>query len=845
MKRKVNQYLIINLLVLQLFMPGAVSGQNQNSSADIDTKVNLLIQKMTIEEKIDLLGGTDGFYARGIPRLGIARLKMADGPIGVRNFGPATAMAGGIALAATWNLSLAERVGMEIGRDARSKGVHFLLGPGVNIYRSPLNGRNFEYFGEDPFLASRFTVGYIKGVQSQNVSSTVKHFMANNSEFDRHNTDSIIDERTMREIYLPTFEAAVKEAHVGAIMNSYNLVNGSHATQSDWMNNQVAKKEWGFDGIIMSDWTSTYDTAGAANGGLDLEMPSGRFLNKEKLLPLIKSGIVSESTIDDKIRRMLRLAYRFGWYDREQTDLSIPRLNWQGRQAALQSARESMVLLKNEANLLPLSKAKIKTIAVIGPNAIPAVPVGGGSARVEPFSSIGFLEGISTYSRDSIKVLSARGIPTLSELAERTNFTTTANGTETGLRAKYFKEEDVNGTPEVSRIDQHVNFGDGARQSFPPQTSASSWMGYFTPQSSGDHEIFVQTTGEAGGAFRLYVDDKLVFDNWTSSRALLSSTIQNLDAQPHKIVFERKGRPGFLGSRLRFGIVRSGTLVDDEALKIAAQADVVVLTPGFNPESESEGADRTFRLPPGQDELILRISAANKKTVVVMTSGGNVDMNSWVDHVPALIEAWYPGEQGGNALAEILFGDINPSGKLPVTFERNAKDNPTFNNYYPEKGTNKVVYNEGVFVGYRGFEHNNIAPRFPFGYGLSYTSFGYSGLSIQPVDTSEKKGLYKVTFTVKNTGKVAGAEVAEIYVGEGLPKLPRPEKELKGFSKVVLRPGESKMVSVLLDSRAFAYYDTAAQKWTINPGTFHIMVGRSSKQIDLRGTLQLNSSTVY
>ncbi|HXQ36571.1 MAG TPA: glycoside hydrolase family 3 N-terminal domain-containing protein, partial [Anaerolineales bacterium] len=264
MKRKVSQFLIINLLFLQLFIPGAVSGQNQNSSADIDIKVNLLIQKMTIEEKIDLLGGTDGFYARGIPRLGMARLKMADGPIGVRNFGPATAMAGGIALAATWNLSLAERVGMEIGRDARSKGVHFLLGPGVNIYRSPLNGRNFEYFGEDPFLASRFTVSYINGVQSQNVSATVKHFMANNSEFDRHNTDSIIDERTMREIYLPTFEAAVKEAHVGAIMNSYNLVNGSHATQSDWMNNQVAKKEWGFDGIIMSDWTSTYDTAAAA-----------------------------------------------------------------------------------------------------------------------------------------------------------------------------------------------------------------------------------------------------------------------------------------------------------------------------------------------------------------------------------------------------------------------------------------------------------------------------------------------------------------------------------------------------------------------------------------------------
>src|SRR6266700_4014194 len=279
------------------------------SSVEVERRVESMLSQMTLEEKIDLLGGVDGFFIRDIPRLNWPRLKMADGPVGVRNFGPATAFAGGVTLAATWNQELAERVGTELGRDARAKGVHFLLAPGVNINRAPMNGRNFEYFGEDPFLASRIAVSYIKGVQSQGVSATIKHFMGNNSEFDRHNTDSIIDERTMHEIYLPTFEAAVKEAHVGAIMDSYNLVNGAHATQNDWMNNQVAKKEWGFDGIIMSDWTSTYDTAGAANGGLDLEMPSGRFLNREKLLPLIKEGKVSEGIIDDKVRRILRVAY--------------------------------------------------------------------------------------------------------------------------------------------------------------------------------------------------------------------------------------------------------------------------------------------------------------------------------------------------------------------------------------------------------------------------------------------------------------------------------------------------------------------------------------------------------
>src|SRR5947199_6713512 len=314
MKKKSAFCSVMGFVILNLLAGATAYGQGQVSSTgptDPENRINSILSKMTLEEKIDLLGGTDGFYARGIPRLNLTRLKWPGGPIGVRNFGPATAMAGGIALAATWNLPLAERVGTEIGRDARAKGANFLLGPGVNIYRSPLNGRNFEYFGEDPFLASRMAVGYIKGVQSQGVSATVKHFMGNNSEFDRHNTDSVIDERTMREIYLPAFEAAVKQAHVGAVMDSYNLTNGLHMTQNGYLNTDVAKKEWGFDGIMMSDWTSTYDAIAAANGGLDLEMPSGVFMNRKNLEPAIQQGKVSAVTIDDKIRRILRTAVRF------------------------------------------------------------------------------------------------------------------------------------------------------------------------------------------------------------------------------------------------------------------------------------------------------------------------------------------------------------------------------------------------------------------------------------------------------------------------------------------------------------------------------------------------------
>jgi len=391
-------------------------------SAEADARVESILRQMTIEEKIDLLGGVDGFFVRGVERLKVPRLKMADGPNGVRHYGPATTMPSGIALAAAWNQQLAERVGSEIGRDARSKGVHFLLGPGVNIYRGPLNGRNFEYYGEDPFLAARTAVGYIRGVQAQGVAATVKHYMGNNSEFDRHKTDSVIDERTMREIYLPAFEAAVREARVAAIMDSYNLVNGLHASQHAYLNNEVAKREWGFDGVIMSDWGGTYDAVGAANGGLDLEMPSGAFLNREKLLPAIEQGTVSVATIDEKVRRLLRTAVRFGWLDRDQTDLSVPRYNQQGRRVALEAAREGMVLLKNEGGVLPLDKAKIKSVAVIGPASYPAVPMGGGSGRVEPFAAVSFMEGLSNALGTSANVYHHRGLPTLGEWAEATKF---------------------------------------------------------------------------------------------------------------------------------------------------------------------------------------------------------------------------------------------------------------------------------------------------------------------------------------------------------------------------------------------------------------------------------------
>jgi len=482
--------------------------------SQVEARVDRLLRQMTLEQKIDLLGGVNGFYIRAIPKIDLPRLKTSDGPLGPRNDAPSTAMAGGIGLAATWNAALAKDVGAQIGRDARARGVHFMLGPGVNIYRAPMNGRNFEYFGEDPFLASRIAVAYIEGLQAQGVSATVKHFMGNNSEFARHDTDSIIDERTMREIYLPVFEAAVKEAHVGSIMDSYNLLNGAHMSQNADINNRIAKKEWGFDGVMMSDWVSTYDGIAAANGGLDLEMPSGDHLNRRTLLPAIEKGQVTVAAVDDKVRRILRTAVRFGWLDRDQTDLAIPRYNQQAAGVALQGARESMVLLKNANHVLPFDRKKIKSVAVIGPLAYPAVLGAGGSSEVTAFAPISYLAGISDALKDSAKVYYNRGVGTWSHLAGSTVFSTAAANGKPGLTVEKFNNPNFEGPPVSTHVELHMNLkpsrtiaeltdediadllAAGEKES---NGSSTRWTGYFDADPSGNFEVFVQSPGESGG----------------------------------------------------------------------------------------------------------------------------------------------------------------------------------------------------------------------------------------------------------------------------------------------------------------------------------------------------------
>jgi len=703
----------------------------------------------------------------------------------------------------------------------------------MNIYRAPMCGRNFEYLGEDPFLASRMAVSLIQGIQDHGVIATAKHFAANNQEFDRNNVSSDVDERTLREIYLPAFEASVKEARVGALMDAYNLVNGVHMTQNDYLSNQVAKGEWRFDGIVMSDWGATHDGVAAAIGGLDLEMPSGDFMNRKNLLPAIQAGKIAQATVDDKVRRILRKAIQFGFFDRNQTDTSIPLLDQDSRSVALEAARSGIVLLKNSADLLPLDKEKLKTIAVIGPNAYPAVIGGGGSSQTQPFNAVSPLEGISNYLGSKVRVLYAVENPPLEEIFAKQVFVT-APGGPGGLTGEYFKNQDLSGKPALSRVDPVIKFRSENRNFAPDNVEQFSalWRGYFVSPSTGYYTFY--TSSDDG--VRLYVDGKRVINNWTPHSETIDSYSAAFEVgKPYGIKVEYFDAGG--GGGLGVGVVRTEDTVTENLVELAKSVDAVVLCVGFNPNSESEGSDRTFGLPGAQDTLIQKIAAVNKKTIVVLNAGGSVDTVKWLDKVPALLHTWYMGQEGGIALAQILFGEYSPSGKLPMSFERRLEDSSTYQSYYSQPGTSSVAYTEGIFLGYRHYDRSSIKPLFPFGYGLSYTTFQYSDLQV-----SRGAGNVRVSFAIKNTGHRQGSEVAQVYVGDSHSHVPRPVKELKGFVKADLQPGEEKRVSVFLDRRSFAYYDVAGKQWKIEPGPFTIFVGSSSEKMELVGNVALTNS---
>jgi len=829
-KKRMSLLLIIGMTAVGLTLVAGLA----RSQGDIEAKIKATIKQMTLEEKVSMLGGT-GFESKPVPRLGIPPLNMTDGPVGVR-WQKSTAFPASIAMAATWDPSLIRRLGEALGREAKAKGRNMLLGPCININRVPVGGRSFESFGEDPYLMAGMAVAYIKGVQSQHVVATAKHYAANNQEFERTTMDEKIDERTLREIYLPAFKAAVQEGGVLAVMSAYNKLNGLWCSENPWLLTDVLKKEWGFKGLVVSDWGAVHSNIPTANAGLDIEMPKGDFLN-ETLIPFVKGGDVSESVIDDKITRLLRVMYLDGLFDPQPAPDTTVVNSPAHRMLARDVESAGIVLLKNRNNVLPLDASRIHTIAVIGPNAAVARTGGGGSAFVSAFYGVSPLEGITAKAGGKIQVMTAPGCRMAGELLTvESGALRPPDGAAgvTGLKGEYFKNQEFGGVPAFTRIDREIQFdwsSDAPAKGFPNEHYSVRWTGSIVPPETREYVLSIRSDDGS----RLYLNGELFIDNWGDHAGLTKSRRIRLEkgkAVPVKIEFyQAEG-----GSLVQFGW---GTLSNDllpAAVELARKSDVAVVCIGNSDEIETEGTDRSsIALPEGQDELVEAVAKANPHTVVVLTTGSPVTM-PWVADVDGILQAWFGGQEVGNALAGVLFGDVNPSGKLPVTFPRSWEDTPALKTY-PGTGGH-TEYAEGIFVGYRHYDREKKEVLFPFGHGLSYTKFTYGPLEIAALPGASKYAR-TVSVDVTNSGDRAGAEVVQIYVSDAHALVPRPPAELKAFAKVALAPGEKKSVLMRLDESSFAYFDAATGKWTVAPGTFQILAGSSSRDIRSRATTEI------
>lgn len=804
-------------------------------SADIEARVSALVEAMTLEEKLLLLGGKPGVGStHGVPRLGIPELRLADGPMGVHWWCDAsTAYPASIAAAACWDPELWYRLGQSLGRDCRARGVHILLAPGVNIYRSALCGRNFEYAGEDPYLSSRFAVSYVQGVQDMGVSATIKHYACNFQEYERHQVSSDVDDRTLHEIYLPAFRAAVSEAGVGALMTAYNRVNGVHCSEHPGLILDVLKRDWGFLGVVMSDWISTYSAVAAANAGLDLEMPEAEWLNAAHLVPALEQGQVAPAIIDDKARRLVRLAACFGWLDHPQADASIPLDDPASGEVALEIARSSIVLLKNDAGFLPFCPAELRSIAVLGFGAHPAVISGGGSAYTTPYRTVSVLDGLRALCGDSVELLHAAG-PEASpdrQVYRQSVFECSAGA---GLWGEYFDNDALAGEPAAARLDPQVDFFWGKAKPVPEisvRQYSIRWSGAIRPQHDGRHFFYSRCRN---GHYRILIDGHAVIDTWDRERNGMHRAELWLEAgRRYEVLIEwRKTR---VSGNMKFGWCHDSGVVPglEDCVKLAARADAVVLCVGFDQITESEGYDRDFRMGEELERLVLAVSEAQPNTAVVLTAGGNVDMSAWIDRVRGVLHAWYPGQAGGQALAEILLGRVNPSGRLPATFEKQLRDRSSFDCYHDDDGDRRVALADGIITGYRHFDSAGIDPRFPFGFGLSYTRFEYLGLTLSGATLASGQEL-RASVELRNAGDRAGAEVVQLYLREIAPRLPRAPKELKAFRKVWLAPGERQRVDLQIDARSLEYFDPASRTWRHDPGEFEILVGPDAGHILLR-----------
>lgn len=795
---------------------------------EVDVKVEKLLRQMTVEEKLSYVGGIDWMYTKNIDRLGIHRMKMSDGPQGLGTHGKSTAYPATIMLAATWNEDLAYQYGKALGSDCRARGVNMLLGPAVNIYRAPMCGRNFEYMGEDPYLTSRTAVGYIKGVQAQGVMATVKHFLGNNSEYDRNNISNDMDERTMHEIYLPAFKAAVQEAEVGAVMSSYNLVDGIWTTENPHLLKDILRKQFGFNGMVVSDWGSTHNCIPAVKGGLDLEMAGGERMNPQDLAYYLRTGDITMDMIDEKVRHILRVMIGFGFIDGTVADNNIPLDDPESVNTAYKVAQEGIVLLKNEGNVLPLNPKKVKRIAVVGKNAHGYVR-GGGSGNVIPFHYVSTYEGIQNLGKElGMEVEYVDELDFMPQIVY-----VPGNEQEKGLKAEYFNNKDFAGTPVLTRTEQKVNYswseGTGI-EGMPKERYTVRWTGIVRPEETAEYEFLVG--GDDG--YRMYIDDELVANEWSVGGFRTSNIARTLEAgKSYRIRFEYFQEGGGASARLTW---KRKNEAKDLFLEHLNQADVVVACFGHNSDTEAEGGDRTFALPEADAQLMARIADCKVPVVGVVNAGGSIEMQGWEPSLKGLLWGWYGGQESGRAVADILFGKVNPSGKLPMTFEKKWEDNPAYNSYYDPDGDKHVKYTEGIFIGYRGYDKLKREVQYPFGYGLSYTTFQLFDVNV----VKQEDGSVGVSFRLSNTGKRDGAQVVQTYVGRAMSGVvDRPEKELKNFKKIFLKAGESIKISFTLPREAFAYYDVISKQFEIDPGMHKVMLGFSSRDIKFSQSIEI------
>ncbi|CAN7262658.1 glycoside hydrolase family 3 C-terminal domain-containing protein [Devosia sp. LjRoot3] len=806
-------------------------------------RIEQLLSEMTLEEKVSILSGEDFWSVPAIARLGIGKLRVTDGPNGARGGGSliggvkSASFPVGIAIGATWNVPLVEEIGAALADEVKSKGAHMLLAPTVNIHRSVTNGRNFECYSEDPFLSAQLAVGYITGLQGQGIGATIKHFVGNESEIERTTMSSEIDERSLREIYLIPFEWAVKKAGTWGVMSSYNRLNGTFTSEHNWLLSTVLRDEWGYDGIVMSDWFGSHSTAETVNAGLDLEMPGPARDRGQKLVDAVNSGEVSTETLDKRVTAMLRLMERVGSLDDHRPHQEHANDRPEHRALIRRAGAEAAVLLKNNG-ALPLKPES--RIAVIGPNAKRAQIMGGGSAQLNAHYRVSPWEGLVAQLGDE-QLSYAVG-------CGNDRFEPLLRGT---LTVEYFANERLAGEPVHIGTQEDAQafwIGNVADGKVDPLHFSARVRATYAPEKSGTHRVGIYSAGFA----KVFVDSKLVADawtNWTKGRTFFEEgcdeVVGTIDLEAGRtydvtIEFATKDFATLGLAAFACGIgLPLGDADIAEAVRAARNADTAVVFIGRNGEWDTEGSDLPgIELPGRQNELVAAVAQANPNTVVVLQTGGPIEM-PWINSVRAVLQAWYPGQEAGNAIADVLTGVAEPGGRLPQTFPVRWSDNPAHSQdreVYPGL-EGKVRYEEGIFVGYRHYDRLGMTPLYPFGFGLGYTTLTVSDLTVDD-GAFEADGKVTATVRVTNTGARAGSTVVQLYVSDEESSSPRPAKELKAFAKVALAPGESRQVTLTLDARSFAFFRTEAKHWLVESGDFTLRVGQSSADLPLTATIK-------